>query len=314
MSTFASRDTRSGAYARAMAGDPPLSEHQETMLADEVLEIFGEEELEEFLANVLDGVATSAGRSIRPPVARWLGGMLKGVAAAALPAGGPLVSLMDPGLGEVAGSKLGWMIDRALELELEGMARADAELERARRYVGVAATSARHAALAPPDAPPRSVVQSAFAQAVWEHVPDLLELGLAGALSPYKHLLHLDPPKLIPRPFTAAQKARIIEANKARCSLPGKAIVCSDDPQDPHKILTDPRTGWSVDHIVPMAAGGTNSYGNARVISHHLNSKLGLKGYRKYRKGSRPPVVKGSPATLIPPKLIIFPPTKKAVR
>jgi hypothetical protein len=170
----------------AMAGGSPLSEQQETELAAEALEIYREEELEEFVGNVLEGVATGAGESIQRAAVPQLGGVLKGIGAATLPAGGALVSLMAPTPGELVGSKLGWMIDRTLELELEGMDREDAELERARRYVGLVATSARHAALATPTAPPRLVAQSALADALAEHVPDLFEAAVTGKLSPYQ--------------------------------------------------------------------------------------------------------------------------------
>jgi hypothetical protein len=124
---------------------------------------------------VLSGVAAGAGGVIRPAVARQLGGALKGVATALLPAAGLLGSPMAPRPREGAGSKLGQMIDGLLELELEGLDREGAGLERARRFVGLAATSARQAALAPHDVPPRHVVQTALARSLEEHVPDVLE-------------------------------------------------------------------------------------------------------------------------------------------
>jgi hypothetical protein len=284
MSTFESYGTRThaGPRGRALAGDASLSSYQEHELAGEALEIQAEEQLEEFLTNVLGGVAAGAGEPIRPAVARQLGGILKGVGAATLPGGPGLVSLMDPGPGEVVGSKLGWIIDRLLEIDLQGMSREEAELERARRYVGIATTSARHAARAPRDVAPRRVVRSALAHALTEHVPDLLERALAGETALYAGIS--DGTVVgVGLPFSPVQVAKIINANRAR----NGGTVMSDDDNDPHKILSDPGTGWSVDHIVPRSGGGSNSYANARVISHRYNSRLGAKGYG--RSGARRP-------------------------
>jgi hypothetical protein len=181
MSSFRIDDTRMPRPRGAdLAGTAPLSEQQEVQLAAEALEILGDKELEEFLGNMLSGVAAGAGRGIRPAVARQLGGALKGVATALLPGGDLLGSPMAPRPREGAGSKLGQMVDGLLELELEGLDREGAELERARRFVGLAATSARQAALAPHDVPPRHVVQTALARSLEEHVPELLERALDG--------------------------------------------------------------------------------------------------------------------------------------
>ena len=66
----------------------------------------------------------------------------------------------------------------------------------------------------------------------------------------------------------------------------------SDDPLDPYQDLSDPEKSVSegmggkgqkpdmaaVDHIIPKAAGGSNSYANARVISQAYNNQLRAKG------------------------------------
>jgi hypothetical protein len=90
------------------------------------------------------------------------------------------------------------------------------------------------------------------------------------------------------RKFTATQKNKIIEANRTR----NGGVLRSDDPADPYQILTDPVKSVSpgmggspqdaamaaVDHIVSRAGGGTNAYGNARVISQFWNNLLRAKG------------------------------------
>jgi uncharacterized protein (DUF697 family) len=175
-----------GSILGALTGEyeSPLSESQEMELAAEVLEITSEEELEEFLGNVLKGVAKGVGGFIRSPIAKQLGGVLKSVAKKALPmVGGALGSFIAPGVGTAIGSKLGSMASGLFELETEGMNQEQLEFEMARRYVRLAATSARQAALAPPNVPARRVVQSAVTQAARQHAPGLLRgtRGMRGA-------------------------------------------------------------------------------------------------------------------------------------
>ena len=92
------------------------------------------------------------------------------------------------------------------------------------------------------------------------------------------------------RDFTDSQKKRIRAANRAR----NNGRLKSDDPLDPYQDLSEPVKSVSpglggkpqdpamaaVDHIVSQAAGGTNGYGNARVISQFFNNLLRAKGLR----------------------------------
>jgi hypothetical protein len=89
------------------------------------------------------------------------------------------------------------------------------------------------------------------------------------------------------RPFQPTQRGKIIAANRARNG--GK--LKSDDPMDPYQDLTDPEKSVSqgmggspqnpamaaIDHIESQANGGTNAYGNARVISQFWNNVLRAK-------------------------------------
>lgn len=94
-----------------------------------------------------------------------------------------------------------------------------------------------------------------------------------------------DNTKIAPRrPFQDGQKTKIRAANKAR----NNGQLRSDDPLDPIQVLKDPEQARGgipsdpamaeVDHIIPESAGGTNSYGNARVISKLWNNILRAKG------------------------------------
>src|SRR5215207_771093 len=102
--------------------ESPLNEQQETALAQELLEISSEEELEEFLGNVFRGVAKAVGGVIRSPIGQALGGVLKNVAKTALPmVGGALGSFVAPGIGTALGSKLGSLAGNLFETNYESM-------------------------------------------------------------------------------------------------------------------------------------------------------------------------------------------------
>jgi hypothetical protein len=107
---------------------------------------------------------------------------------------------------------------------------------------------------------------------------------------PYKDIK--DGSKIEPgREFSSAQKQKIVQANRDR----NAGRILSDDPSDPYQVLSDPTKSVSpgmggqpqdpamaaVDHIVSRAAGGTNAYGNARVISQSYNNLLRAKGLIK---------------------------------
>jgi uncharacterized protein (DUF697 family) len=164
-------------------GESPLSETQEMELTAELLEVASEEELEEFLGNLIKGVAKGVGGIVRSPVFKKIGGVLKGVAKQALPmVGGALGSMIPiPGVGTALGSQLGSMAAGLFEMELEGMSQEQAEFEVARRYVRLAASTAAHAAKAPPSAPPAKVARIALTQSARQHAPGLLRGTSAGA-------------------------------------------------------------------------------------------------------------------------------------
>jgi uncharacterized protein (DUF697 family) len=154
----------------------PLTESEEIELASELLEITSEQELEQFLGNVFKKVARGVGTFVKSPVGRALGGVLKNVAKKALPVvGGALGSMVAPGIGTAIGSKLGSLAGGLFEVELEGMSPENAEYEVARRYVGLAAASARNAAMARPrpGTNPVTVARASVARAARTHAPGL---------------------------------------------------------------------------------------------------------------------------------------------
>lgn len=155
---------------------PELNEALEMELAQELLEITTEAELEEFLGKLVRRVARGAGSFMRSGIGRAVGGVLRNVAKTALPmVGSALGSMVAPGLGTAIGGKLGSMAAKLLEAEeLESMGEAEAELEAARRYVRWASGTVRTAMRAPYGVPPRTVARSAAVASARRYAPSLL--------------------------------------------------------------------------------------------------------------------------------------------
>jgi hypothetical protein len=153
-----------------------LSEAEEMELAMELLGVSNEDEMEQFLGKMFRGIGRglkSVGRFVGRKVLPALGGVLKGLAKKALPfVGGALGSLIPiPGVGTALGTALGSAVSKALELEFGEFESEEAELEVARRFVRIAATTAHQASGAPPNANPDAVVRNALLAAVRAHVP-----------------------------------------------------------------------------------------------------------------------------------------------
>jgi hypothetical protein len=162
------------------AYESPFSEAEELELAAELLSVASEEELEQFLGKLFK----SAWKGIKKvgsfvgKVAKPLGGVLRGVAKAAMPfVGGALGSFIPiPGVGTAIGSALGGALGKALELEYGQMQPEDRELEMARRFVRLAGDAARLAAQADPSGDPQQEAETAILNAARRQVPNLPSL------------------------------------------------------------------------------------------------------------------------------------------
>lgn len=159
-----------------------LSEADEMELANELLSVSNEAELEQFLGNFLRKAASVAGSVIRSPVGQAVGGVLKGVAKKALPlAGGAIGGYFGGPLGAKIGSGLATAAGGALGLEAEGeMIGEDREYEGARTFVRMAADTLNRASQAR-GGDPRQIAQAAATAAARQFAPGLLgKNGQAG--------------------------------------------------------------------------------------------------------------------------------------
>jgi uncharacterized protein (DUF697 family) len=151
-----------------------LSEQEEMELANELLNVSNEQELEQFLGDIIKKVGSVAGKIIKSPVGQAVGGVLKGVAKKALPlAGGALGGFFGGPLGAKIGSGLASAAGGALGLESEGLSGEDREFEGARQFVKLAADTVAKAAQAP-GGDPRAVAQNAAVAAARQFAPGLL--------------------------------------------------------------------------------------------------------------------------------------------
>lgn len=180
----------------------PLSDEEEDYLANELLEVLGDDELEQFLGKVIRTAARKPAKPapaaprprpaaqhpaarkagggqggisgwLRSPTAHALGGVLKQVAKSALPTlGTGLGDLVLPGIGGVVGGDLGSAVSDLFEIEPEEG--EDAEMEAARRIVGLSAAAAHHLACNPsPGTSPRAAAWSSVLDASQTYAPGL---------------------------------------------------------------------------------------------------------------------------------------------
>lgn len=206
--------------------ESPFSEVEEMELAVELLEVTNEAELDQFLGKLFKkawrGIKQVGSKVVRP-----LGGVLKAVAKNALPfvATAAGTFLGGPAGGAIAG-KLGSLVSQALEAETAGVALADRDLEKCRRFVRMAGKAARAAAQALPGANPVQVAQQVLASAAQQTITGNVP-AVRGAGTGAKVVTAVPP---ISKPITPNQSvpADLMWA-RARASTPkaaGRPCAC----------------------------------------------------------------------------------------
>ena len=172
------------------------SDHRELELATELLEVSSEQELEQFLGDLMTSAGSAARRFVNSPTGQALGDVLKDAARKALPVVGKAIGdYVSPGGGGGDwGQRLGNAASQLFEMELEGLSSEDQEFELARRYVQFATAATRAAAnRAASGAPPRVVARAAASHAARRYAPGLLGLidptgvGLAAPVNGASH-------------------------------------------------------------------------------------------------------------------------------
>jgi uncharacterized protein (DUF697 family) len=138
-------------YGGRGPGGHILSEEQEADLAMELLSASNEQELENFLGDLIKKAGSAVGSFIKSPTGQALTGTLKDLAKQYLPvAGKALGSMIGGQTGANIGGQLGSAVSGAFEMEA-----GEQEMEDAKTFVRLAVDAAKNAAAAPPNANPR---------------------------------------------------------------------------------------------------------------------------------------------------------------
>lgn len=159
-------------------GEADAQETDEVTLAAELLAVSNEQELDQFLGNLVKS-AVSAGRAfITSDAGKAVGNILKSSARRALPQLGQAVGdYIAPGAGGQIGRQAGKWLGTKFEsgLQLEGLSPEDRELQTARAFVRFAKSTAERAASTPKAVPAPVAAQKAASAAARQHLPGLLK-------------------------------------------------------------------------------------------------------------------------------------------
>lgn len=125
----------------------PLNEQTELELAQQLLAVENEQELDEFLGKLFRKAVRGVKKFARSKVGRALGGALKSVAKVGLPlAGRALGNFVVPGIGGIVGGQLGSLATQFFELSEASLGDEEAELDAARKFVRLATAASQTAA------------------------------------------------------------------------------------------------------------------------------------------------------------------------
>ena len=147
-----------------------FNESEQMELASELLEVQNEQELEQFLGDLISKAGKAIGAAVNSPIGQAIGGALKGVAKQALPIAGTALGAYFGGpLGAKLGGGLASMAGNALGLELEGLSNEDREFEAAKQFVNLAGETVKNALQQP-----GTNAVTALQMAARTHAPGLL--------------------------------------------------------------------------------------------------------------------------------------------
>jgi hypothetical protein len=166
-------------FASEYEGSGVLGEAEVQEMAAELLSVSNEQELNQFIGDLIKNAGRAIGSVVQSPVGQALGGVLKSVAQKALPiAGAALGNLIVPGVGGAIGGKLASTAGSLFGLELEGLTQEDGEFEVAKQFVRLSTDATNHAVQATQQGQaPQQAVKEAVAQAAQKFAPGLLQVS-----------------------------------------------------------------------------------------------------------------------------------------
>lgn len=171
--SFEFDEAESSLYGEA---ESVFGEAEEMDLASELLGVSTEEELDQFLGNLIRRASRAIGKAVRSPAGQAIGGLLKGAARQALPKIG---SALGGYLGGAAGARFGSQsaaaAGRLFGLELEGLSGEDQEFEVARRFVRFSGDAVKKLAQTPAGRDVLGAARKAIVAAARGHAPGLLQ-------------------------------------------------------------------------------------------------------------------------------------------
>lgn len=158
---------------------------QELELADELLTVSNEQELDQFVGKLFRRIGGAAKGLLATPAGQQLKGMLRGALRQAVPRAGRAIGTY---LGGAGGGDLGADVAKQagqlFGLELEGLSAEDQELEVARRAVRFSAGAVRQLARSPRGSNPRSAAAYAMTRSARRYAPGMLSRRRRGRARP----------------------------------------------------------------------------------------------------------------------------------
>jgi uncharacterized protein (DUF697 family) len=162
-------------------------------LAAELLSVSNEQELNQFIGDLIKKAGQAIGSIVKSPIGQALGGALKAVAKKALPiAGAALGNIIVPGVGGAIGEKLASGAGSLFGLELEGLAQEDREFELAKQFVRFGADATSQATQAEAQGqPPQAAASTGVTKAAEKFAPGLIQpLEPMPSVPPHHHHGH----------------------------------------------------------------------------------------------------------------------------
>jgi hypothetical protein len=162
-------------WAQELDGQEFEGSDQELELADELLTVSNEQELDHFVGKLFRKIGGAAKGLLASPAGQQLKGMLRGALRQAVPSAGRAIGTYFGGAGGGdLGANVATQAGQLFGLELEGLSAEDQELEVARRAVRFSSDAVRQLARTPRGSNPRKDAASAMTRAAKRYAPGML--------------------------------------------------------------------------------------------------------------------------------------------